>query len=145
MPDSCANALEPTTDFVRLNGYPGKRRYQPARFIYLFCVYAVIKIEIIGSGLQSHDYLFKRRVARPFADAVYGALDLPCAVLDGRKRVRHRKAKVVMAVHAHNSLINVSDARTQFLYHFAEFVGHGIADCVRNVDGRRARVYHALL
>src|SRR3989454_3404832 len=71
------------------------------------------------STLFPYTTLFRsRRVARPLADPVHGALDLPGAGGDRRERVRDREAQVVVAVRGERHAVRARDA----LPHGAEHV-----------------------
>ena len=59
---------------------------------------------------RHHDFL-QGGIARTFADAIDGALDLTGAALDGRQAVGNGQAEVVVAVRAEDSLVGVRHAR----------------------------------
>ena len=87
---------------------------------------------------NGHHHLFERRVARPLADAVDGAFDLPRAAAHPGERIRHRQAEVVVAMDGEDRLVRIRHALAHFAEHRLVFVGRGIADRVGNVDRRRA-------
>ena len=94
----------------------------------------------VGARLQDHDDLFERAVAGALADAVDGAFDLPRAGFDGRQRVGHRQAQIVVAVHADDGAIaqRLHDAADQR----AVFLGRGVAHRIGNVDRAGAGGHH---
>jgi hypothetical protein len=57
-------------------------------------------IEEIPPCADRHHDLFNRRIAGPLADPVYSSFHLPRSVYHARKRIRHRKAQIVVAVDA---------------------------------------------
>jgi len=94
----------------------------------------------IRAGLQDHDDLFERAIARALADSVDGALHLSRPGFDRRQGIRHRQPQVVMAVNAHNGAIpqrprNLSDQGAIF---FRRRVTHRVG----NVHRPRACSYH---
>ena len=62
--------------------------------------------------------LFKRGITGALADAVDGALHLPCARVDGGQRVRNGQTKVVVAVRGEHDSLRID--RRNALAHFAE-------------------------
>ena len=52
----------------------------------------------VGAGVQRHDDVLERAIARPLADAVDGAFDLPRAAADGGERIGDRHAEIVVAM-----------------------------------------------
>ena len=90
--------------------------------------------EEVGPRLQRHDDLLQRAVARPFAEAVDGALDLPRAGTHGRQRVGHGHTQVVVAVNADDGPVDVADLGHEHRDHLAVLRRDGVADGVRHVD-----------
>ncbi len=101
----------------------------------------VVRVRI-DARLEDHDDLFERAVARAFADAVDGALDLPRAGFDRGQRIGHRQAEIVMAVDADDGAIaqRLDDAADQR----AVFLGRRVADGIGNVDRARSGGDHRL-
>jgi len=97
-------------------------------------------LKIVGPRPERHDDLFHGGVSGPFADAVDRTLGLPGARLDGRKRVGHGQAQVVVTVDRNDGLRDVRDVLEEVPDHAAELVGDGPADRIGDVDGRGARV-----
>ena len=101
------------------------------------------RIDASGEGhnvvadLHRHHDLFQRRIARAFAQAVDGALNLPRAAFDSRQRVGRRHAQIIMAMGGENHLIRARDLGDQPTDQLGGFVRGGIANRVGNVDGGR--------
>lgn len=84
--------------------------------------------------LQCHGDFFQRAVAGALADAVDGALDLPCAAFDRRQRVGHCQAQIVVAVRAEDHGVGTFHAGDQAREHAADFFRRGKAHRVRQID-----------
>ena len=90
-------------------------------------------VEVVP-GAQGHDDFFERAVARPFAEAVDRAFDLPGPGLDGRQAVGHGQAEIVVAVDADHGLVDVRHAIAESADDVAHVGRRGVADRVGNVD-----------
>ena len=88
--------------FIRLHGKTGYLAYRPTRFIDLPGIDVGGQVEEIAAGLDCHDDFLERSIARPFPNAVYGALHLPAPFSDCLQAICHRQAQVIMAVHTDN-------------------------------------------
>ena len=88
--------------------------------------------------LHRHDDLFQRGVARPLADAVDGALDLPRAAAQRRQRVGDGQAEIVVAVGGEDHPVGIGHALAHGAEHAGVFLRRGVADGVGQVDGRGA-------
>ena len=93
-----------------------------------------VEIEERVARLQRHHDFFERAVARALADAVDGALDLARAGHHGGQAVGHRHAEIVVAVHRQADLVDAAHVLAQVAEQLREFIRHGVADRVRNVD-----------
>ena len=97
---------------------------------------------------DGHDDLLERRVARPLAQAVDGALDLTGPVLDAGERQCRRHAKVVVGVNRDGDVLDATDVVGKPLDARAKVLGHLIAGGIGDVDdggaGLDGRLDHAL-
>ena len=93
-------------------------------------------VEVL-SGAQGHDDLFQGGVAGALADAVDGALDLRDAPGDPGQRVGGGVTQVVVAVHRDDDIVDAGDVLHAKGDQIAEFVGHGVADGIGDVDDGR--------
>ena len=91
-----------------------------------------------SAGLERHDHLFQRGVARPLADAVDRDLDLSRAVAHAGQRVGRGHAQVVVAVHRDDGPVDVGHVLDDAPDQGAELVRRGVAGGVGDVDHRRA-------
>ena len=89
--------------------------------------------------LQRHDDLFERGIAGPLAEAVDRAFDLARAGADGGQRIGDGQAEIVVAMDGDDRLVDVGHAVAQHGDQRGEFLGHRIADGVRDVDRARRR------
>ena len=79
-----------------------------------------IQAEVILARLDRHDDFFQRAVACALTQPVDGALDLPRPTdLHAGKRIGHRHAQVVVAMHRPDRLVTVGNALTQGADEFA--------------------------
>ena len=85
---------------------------------------------------QSHHDLFQRCVARAFAEAVDGALDLASACFDRGQAVRHGQAKIVVTVRTDDCLVDVTDVVLQVRDAVEVLLRSRVANGVGNVDRR---------
>ena len=92
---------------------------------------------VAASADRHHDF-FQRRIARPLAEAVDRALDLPCAARDAGQRIGDREAEIVMAMGREDRLVGIRHARDHLAEHRGIFLRNGIADRVGQVDRRGA-------
>ena len=88
----------------------------------------------VVARLQRHDDLFHRGVAGALAEAVHRAFDLPRAGADRRQRVGDGEAEIVMAMGRDHRLVDVRHALEQHADQRREFLRHGIAHRVGDVD-----------
>ena len=100
----------------------------------------VSTVEVVAADVQRHHDLLERRVARPLADPVHGALDLRRAGLDPGERVRDREAEVVVAVHGERHVADLRAAAANVGDEPGVLRGQRVADRVGQVDDRRARL-----
>jgi hypothetical protein len=108
--------------------------------VYFLGTNAGVKGQLVFPRANRHDNLFKRRVARSLADAVYRALDLPCAVPDGGDTVCDGHAKVVVTMGAQNDTVNVGNILPDFPEQRGHFRRDNVAHGVGQVHYRRTRV-----
>src|SRR3954470_5314718 len=132
--------VSPDDRLVGLHRVAGKAGDQPARAGDLARVYARGEVEGRPPRVQQHHDLLERRVARPLADPVHGALDLTRSGRNPREGVRHREPEVVVAVHRKRDLVQVRNELVQAPEGGRVLVRHRVPDGVRNVDGRRTLV-----
>src|SRR5438105_2757463 len=85
---------------VRLRPEGNEARKSLAGAIQFFAVNLRLKRESILPCLDRHHNFFQRRISGTFADAVDGALHLARTGLNGRKRIRYRKAQIIVTVDA---------------------------------------------
>ena len=124
---------------VRLYHEPGDLRHDPRGRHDLGGVDAGFEPEEILTRAHSHHDLFQRCVAGALAQTIDRTFHLPRpADHYGRERVRHRHAKVVMAVHRPDRLVGVGDPFAQVADELAELLRHGVSDRIRHVDRRGA-------
>ena len=86
---------------------------------------------------QRHHHLFQRGVARPFAQAVDGAFDLPRPRRDRRQSVGGRHAEIVVAMGGKDHAIRPRHLRQQHGDQSGAFGRGGIAHRVGDIDGGR--------
>jgi len=67
------------------------------------------------------------------ADSVHRALYLAGAITDGGDGVRHGEAEIIVAMDRNDGLVDVPDLFLDAPDQRPEFLGHGIADRVRDV------------
>ena len=137
MPASCANAFSPTIALFGCGPNVMVSRQQLAGGVNVLGDDLGLKRQPVAARLERHHDLFERRVARAFADAVDGALDLPRAGLHRGDGIRHRESQIVVAMHADDRAV------AQRPHHAADqcavFFRHRIADRVRQIHRPRAR------
>ena len=64
----------------------------------------------VGAHPHRHDDLFERRIAGALAEPVDGAFDLARAADDAGERIGDREAKIVVAMHREDRLVDVRHA-----------------------------------
>lgn len=84
--------------------------------------------------LQRHGDFFQRAIARALTDAIDGAFHLARTAFDGRQRVGHRQAQIVVAVRAEDDLVGTFHAGDQAREHATDFFRRGEADRVGQID-----------
>ncbi len=89
----------------------------------------------VVARLHHHDDLFERTVSRPLANAVDGALDLARSRFDRGQGIRHRQTEIVVAMNAHDR--GIAQRLNYAADDFGIFVGGGVTNGVRDVDGSR--------
>ena len=94
----------------------------------------------VAAGLDRHDDLFERRIARPLAEAVDGAFDLAGAADHAGERVGDRHAEIVMAMGREDHRAGIGHPLDQHADQGAELLRRGVADRVGDVDGRGPRL-----
>ncbi len=129
---------------VGLHRFTGHVRQQLARLEQLWRLNGRVVRQTVLTHAQRHHQFFERRVAGTLADAVDRAFNLPHAALNRRQAVGHRQAEVVVAMRAEYRPPGVRNARQDVGEELAQFVGRGVADGVRQIDGRRAGGDHLL-
>ena len=125
---------------VRLDVHAGDGREQARRLEDLLRPHLGVGLEEVPPRLEGHHDLFEGGVAGPFPDAVDGALDLPRSRPNGRQRVGHRLAEIVVAVHGQNGLGAVLHLLPDLHDPEEPLLGDGVADGIGDVDGARAGV-----
>ena len=135
MPLSCANALRPDDRLVVLHRERGRRRHQLGRAIELRRLDADLIGQHVAARLDRHHHLFERGIARPLADAVDGALDLPRAGTHAGQRIGHRHAEIVVAVHREDRLLRARHLLHHRAEHLEIFLGRRIAHRIGQIDG----------
>src|SRR5690606_3973956 len=99
-----------------------------------------IDAEEVVAGANRHDDLFQGTVARSFANAVDGALDLARPFFYRGETVGHCQPKVIVTVHAQDRFVDVRNVVAEVADDLGELGRDAIADGVGDVDGRRPRV-----
>ena len=99
-----------------------------------------VGIKLVTVHLDGHDDFLERGVAGALAQAVDGALDLRCAVLDAGQRKRGCHAQVVVGVDADGDVLDAADVVCQALDAGAKVIRHLVAGGVRDVHHGRAGV-----
>ena len=90
-------------------------------------------VEERGARLQRHHHFLQRAVAGALADAVDGALDLPCAGDHRREAVGDRHAEVVVAVDGEPHRLDAAYVLAQVTEQLRKLIRHRVADRVRDV------------
>ena len=129
----------PHNGFVALHDEPRHLAEKLARGIDAGRVDAGFDAVEVTTGLHRHHDFLERRVPRTLSDAVDGALDLARSGADRRKAVCHGEPEIVVAVHADDGLVDVSNMFFQITDELRELRRHGIADRIGDVDSARAR------
>ena len=119
-------------------GHVADLAYELAGAINLPGVDAGLGVEEVAPRLHDHHNLLEGAVSCALAEAVHGALDLPCAVLDGDDGVRGCHAEVIVAVDREDALVDIGNSLDDAPDLGAELVREVVADGVRDVDGGRA-------
>ena len=130
--------------FIRLNLYSRDSRQKLGGTHDLLRDDTGIRVVEILSRLQRHDDFFQGRISGALSDAVDGAFQLSDARTDGRQRICHRQAQVIVTV---NGDIHRIESRTLFPQLCEEceiFLRHDISYSIRTIDGRRSRFYDAV-
>ena len=89
---------------------------------------------------EVHHDLLQRGISGPLANAADTALSLARTRRDARERVRDRHAKVIVAVHRDDGLVDVRNAVHHVRDHVVDFLRRGIADRVRQIHRGGARL-----
>ena len=100
--------------------------------------------EMVRAGLERHDAFLHRGVARALTDTVDRALDLVDALFHAGQRVCNRHAEVVVHVAGQDDVLNALGMLAQVTDALCVFLGHHVADRVRNVDRRCTRLDRGL-
>ena len=95
---------------------------------------------MVCTGLERHDAFLHRGITRALADTVDRALDLVNARFHACQRVCNCHAEVVVHVAGQHDVFNPLRVLTQVTDTLCVFLRHHIADRVRDVDRRRARL-----
>src|SRR5216117_1038890 len=127
---------------VRLDVDARDVREEPRGLEDLLGLHARVDAEEVLASAKRHHDLLERRVPRPLADPVDGALDLPRPVHDGRQRVGDRLAEVVVAVDREDHLLHSADLLADPGDALAPLARDRVADGVGNVDRLRPRLDH---
>ena len=125
--------------FVRLNAEADDLREHLAGRIDFPRVDSGFKSEPITAHVQRHHYLFQRCVAGALADAVDGALDLPCTGVDRGETVRNCETEIVMTVDANGNVLSIAHHTLADRAHQSrEFIGESVTHSIRHIENRRA-------
>ena len=119
---------------VGLHRKAGDRGDEPRRLGDELGLHAGVVGHAVVARAQRHDDLLERGIAGPLAEAVDGAFDLARTGADGGQRIGDGKAEIVVAVNGDDRLVDVRHAVHQHGDQRGEFLGHRIADGVRNID-----------
>ena len=122
---------------LRMN--PGDAGEQLARPVDLGRIHGGLILQAVPAHFKRHHDLLQRRVARPFTDAVDGALHLPGARFDGSERVRHGEPEVVVAMDADHHVLQIGDGAPEMRDEAVVLRGIGVAHRIGNVDGGGTR------
>ena len=137
--------IGPHDRLIGLHRHAGEIRHQPRGFGDLLGVHrrewcgalgrtAQKGVVVAAAHMQRHHQLFERSIAGPLTDAIDGAFQLAGTIFDRLKKVGHRQAEVVMAVHRNHGLIDIGNTAIDAGDQLTELRGCGIAHCVGNVD-----------
>ena len=126
--------------FVARNGHAGDLRHQATGRKEARRLNPGVHAEHILAGLDRHDGFLERAIAGTFADAVDGALDLPCPGAHRRQAVGDRHPQVVVAVHGEHGSIDVAHVAGEVREHLEELFWHRIPDGIGDVDRGGASV-----
>ena len=126
--------------FVARNRHAGDLRHQATGRKEACRMNPGVHAEHILAGLDRHDDFLERAIAGTFADAVDGALDLPCPGAYRRQAVCDRHPQVVVAVHGEHGSIDVAHVACEVRKHLEKLFWHRIADGIGDVDRRGASV-----
>ena len=99
---------------------------------------AGVHIHNVFAHFDGHDHLFQRAVTGAFADTVHRAFHLTSAGVDRGEGVTDRDAQVVMGMDGDDGFVDIGDVFVQTGDNVGEFERHGVADGIRNIDGRCA-------
>ena len=135
MPALVREGIPADDRLVVLHRERGRRRHQLGGTVQHLGVDADLIGQHVAARLDGHHDLFQRGVARPLADAVDGAFDLPAAGADAGQRVGDRHAEVVVAVHGEDRLLRARHLLHHGAEHLVVFLGRGVADGIGQVDG----------
>jgi len=124
-------SVAPHHGLVEGDGQAGDHAEQRAGGHNLRGFYAAFVGIAIAARMHGHHHLFQGGVARAFADAVYGTFDLPRAALNGRQRIGHRQAQVIVVMGGENDLVRAFGLRNHIAEHFPDFIRGRVADRVR--------------
>ena len=98
----------------------------------------------VSSGLKSHDDLFERGVARPFADPVDCTLDLPHAGCHRGQGIGYGKSQVVVIVGRKHNLFQTVHADFDLPVHAAHLLRRAVAHRIGQVNGACAAIHGRL-
>ena len=89
----------------------------------------------IWPGSKRHNDFFHGGITRALTQAVDGHFNLSRPGLDGRERVSGAHTQIVVAVGAHDYIIDTWDAFAQVTEKRLVFMRQGVADGIGNIDG----------
>ncbi len=98
-----------------------------------------VRQEIVARA-DAHDDLFKRGVARALTEAVDRAFDLSRSSADASQRVGDGETQIIVAVGRNDDLVHARHARPEHRDEVEIFFRQRIADGIRNIDRRGARL-----
>ena len=125
---------------VPLYLHPGDARHQPTGRKQPAGVHTGVAAEVVASCRHRHHDFFERRVARPLAQAIDRALDLPGTLRDGGQAVGHGQAQVVVTVSTQDRLLDVGYVLLEVPEDRSELLGRRVAHRIGDIDRRRPRV-----
>ena len=126
--------------FIARNGHAGDLRHQATGGKEARRMNPRMYSEDILAGLDRHDGFLEGAIAGTLADAVDGALDLPCPGAYRRQAVGDRHAQVVVAVNGEHRSVDVVDVAYEVREDFVKLFRHRVADGIGDINRRGARV-----